>query len=393
MIITSIDIIIMDNPENPTLWRPVLCRVHTDTGLYGDGEAALAYGRGAHAAFGMIRELAPLLIGRDPLDNEPIWETLYKSTFWGQNGGAIVFAGISALDVALWDIKGKYYKEPLFRLLGGKCREKLRCYASQLQFGWDSEGRKVAITPDDYASYAKKAVDEGYDAIKIDFFAFDENGNRTNSEQTTRLQPPRIMKMLRNRIQAVREAIGPDIDLIIENHSYTDVQSAIQIGSMAKEFGILLFEEPCTPEPKLNKYVHDHLGVPIAQGERIYGRWGFAPYFHNDSIQMIQPDIGSCGGITEAKKICDMAHTYDVGVQIHVCSSPLLTAAALHLESVISNFTIHEHHVYNLHGYNKCLCKYDYQPEQGMLSAPDKPGIGNELSDVVFSKGSHFTVK
>ncbi|MCH5143704.1 mandelate racemase/muconate lactonizing enzyme family protein [Desulfovibrio sp. UIB00] len=393
MKITKIDIVILDTPNNPPLWRPVLCRVYTDNGLYGDGEAALAYGRGAYAAFGMIRELAPLLIGKNPLDNEPIWETLYKSTFWGQNGGAVAFAGISALDVALWDIKGKYYKEPVYRLLGGKRREKLRCYASQLQFGWDEDGKKAAVSPDDYARYAKKAVGDGYDAIKIDFYAFDDKGNRTNSEQTTRLQPPHVMRMLRDRISAVREAIGPDVDLIMENHSYTDVQSAIQIGNMAKEYGILIFEEPCTPEPSLNKYVHDNLGIPIAQGERIYGRWGFAPYFHNASIQMIQPDIGNCGGITEAKKICDMAHTYDVGVQVHVCSSPLLTAASLHLEAVIPNFTIHEHHVYNLHGYNKRLCKYDYQPVNGMFSVPELPGLGNELTPCVFEEGTLVTVE
>lgn len=235
MKITKIDIVILDTPNNPPLWRPVLCRVYTDNGLYGDGEAALAYGRGAYAAFGMIRELAPLLIGKNPLDNEPIWETLYKSTFWGQNGGAVAFTGISALDVALWDIKGKYYKEPVYRLLGGKRREKLRCYASQLQFGWDEDGKKAAVSPDDYARYAKKAVGDGHDAIKIDFYAFDDKGNRTNSEQTTRLQPPHVMRMLRDRISAVREAIGPDVDLIMENHSYTDVQSAIQIGNMAKE--------------------------------------------------------------------------------------------------------------------------------------------------------------
>ena len=103
----------------------------------------------------------------------------------------------------------------------------------------------------------------------------------------------------------------------------------------------------------MNKFVSERLNMPIAQGERIYTRWGYAPYFEDGSIQMIQPDIGNCGGITETKKVCDLAHIYDVGVQIHVCSSPLLTAASLHLESVIPNFTIHEHHVYNRYDYNR----------------------------------------
>ena len=108
---------------------------------------------------------------------------------------------------------------------------------------------------------------------------------------------------------------------------------------------------------------------------------------------MIQPDIGNCGGITEAKKICDMAHLYDVGVQAHVCASPLSTAVALQLEAAIPNFTIHEHHVYNLHAYNKRLCIHDYQPEKGMYAVPDLPGIGNEFSEFVFKKGVITTIQ
>ena len=105
MKITQIDIMTPHIQENP-MWRPILCRIHTDEGIYGDGEAALAYGIASPAAAGMIRDLATLIIGMDPLDSEVIWDKLYKSTFWGQNGGPVVFAGISALDIALWDIKG-----------------------------------------------------------------------------------------------------------------------------------------------------------------------------------------------------------------------------------------------------------------------------------------------
>ena len=104
---------------------------------------------------------------------------------------------------------------------------------------------------------------------------------------------------------------------------------------------------------KMNKFVCDKLNIPIAQGERIYSRWGYAPYFEDGSIQLIQPDVGNCGGLTEAKKICDLAYIYDVGVQAHVCASPLSTAVALQLEAAIPNFTIHEHHVYNRYDYNK----------------------------------------
>ncbi len=393
MKIAKIDIMLMklDCPDNPG-WEPIVCRVYTDTGLYGDGEAALAYGRASRAAFGMLQDLSGLLIGLDPLDNEVIWEKLYKSIFWGQNGGPVVFAGISALDIALWDIKGKYFGVPVYKLLGGKMRNSLRCYASQLQFGWGD--RKVpALSLEDYARNARIAVAEGYDAIKIDFFTFSPDGHRFNSEETTRVQPPAVVNMVIDRLAAVREAVGPDVDIIMENHSYIDAQGAVQLGRQAEKYNVLFFEEPTTPNPKMNKFVADRVRIPIAQGERIYSRWGYAPYFEDGSIQLIQPDMGNCGGMTEAKKICDLAHIYDVGVQMHVCASPLSTAAALQLEAVIPNFTIHEHHVYNRYEYNKAMCIYDYQPVNGYFSIPDRPGLGNELSDFCFTHSEIVTIK
>jgi L-alanine-DL-glutamate epimerase-like enolase superfamily enzyme len=393
MKITKIDIMLvnLDCPDNVG-WEPIVCRVYTDEGIYGDGEAALAYGRASRAAFGMLQDLSGLLIGRDPLDHEVIWEKLYKSIFWGQNGGPVVFAGISALDIALWDIKGKYFGVPVYKLLGGKMRDSLRCYASQLQFGWGDK-KVPALTVEDYVRNAKAAVAEGYDAIKIDFFTFAPDGHRFNAEETTRLQPPSIVNMVIDRLAAVREAIGPDVDIIMENHSYIDAQGAVQLGRLAEKYNVMYFEEPTTPNPKMNKFVADRVRIPIAQGERIYSRWGYAPYFEDGSIQLIQPDMGNCGGMTEAKKICDMAHVYDVGVQMHVCASPLSTAAALQLEAAIPNFMIHEHHVYNRYAYNKAMCIYDYQPVNGKYSIPDKPGLGNELSDFCFKYSVLVTVK
>ena len=220
MKITKVDAIqIEDKPADQPGWRPIVCRVYTDTGLYGDGEAAIAYGVGSTAAYGMIQDLAKLIIGMNPLDTEVIWEKLYKSTFWAQNGGPIVFAGISALDIALWDIKGKYFNVPVYQLLGGKMRDKLRCYASQLQFGW-GERKTPAYQIEDYVANAKKAVSEGYDAIKIDFFTFDPKGYRYSSEETTRVLDPYHVHVVIDRLAAVREAVGPDVDIIMESFLY-----------------------------------------------------------------------------------------------------------------------------------------------------------------------------
>jgi L-alanine-DL-glutamate epimerase-like enolase superfamily enzyme len=158
MKIVKVDVMLMAlRPEDNVGWSPVLCRVYTDEGIYGDGEAAMAFGSGSTGAYGTVVDFAKKIIGMYPMQTELIWETLYKETFWGQNGGPVIFSAISALDVALWDIKGKYFRVPVYQLLGGKVRDKMRCYASQLQFGW-GERKTPAITTMDYINNAKAAV-------------------------------------------------------------------------------------------------------------------------------------------------------------------------------------------------------------------------------------------
>lgn len=391
MKIVKVDVMQLGTDVRPD-WRPIVCRIYTDEGIYGDGEAAMAYDVGALGAFGMLQELAKMIIGMDPLDNEVIWDKLYRSTFWGQNGGPVTFSAISAIDIALWDIKGKYFKVPVYKLLGGKKRDNLRCYASQLQFGW-GEVRIPARTPEDYAKNAKKAVAEGYDAVKFDFFLYDEKDGFFNDNDRLGLLSKKYLNIVEKRIAAVREAVGSDVDIIMENHSYTDAQSALQLGKMAEKYDIFCFEEPTTPYPKITKYMSDKLNIPIATGERIYSRWQYAQYFENCSVQMIQPDFGNCGGITEGKKICDMAYAYDVGVQGHACGSPLSNVVALHLECVIPNFVIHEHHAVNLTPYNKSYCIYDYQPVNGKFKVPELPGLGNELSESAMNNSVKVTIE
>ena len=391
MKIVKVDVMQLGTDVRPD-WRPIVCRIYTDEGIYGDGEAAMAYDVGALGAFGMLQELAKMVIGMDPVDNEVIWDKLYRSTFWGQNGGPVTFSAISAIDIALWDIKGKYFKVPVYKLLGGKKRDNLRCYASQLQFGW-GEVRIPARTPEDYAKNAKKAVAEGYDAVKFDFFLYDEKDGFFNDNDRLGLLSKKYLNIVEKRIAAVREAVGPDVDIIMENHSYTDAQSALQLGKMAEKYDIFCFEEPTTPYPKITKYMSDKLNIPIATGERIYSRWQYAQYFENCSVQMIQPDFGNCGGITEGKKICDMAYAYDVGVQGHACGSPLSNVVALHLECVIPNFVIHEHHAVNLTPYNKSYCIYDYQPVNGKFKVPELPGLGNELSESAINNSVKVTIE
>ena len=192
--------------EGKPFFRVIGCRVYTDEGIYGDGEAALSYGVGASAAFGMVKDLAKLIIGMDPMENEVIWHKLYRTTFWGQAGGPVVYAGISALDVALWDIKGKALGLPIYRLLGGKFREDLRAYASQIHQGFGPV-HEVKKSVQDYYDITRQVVSEGYDAVKVDFMCYDENGRPYTYEDRKAMLLPRVLSTFEERLAAVRSRI------------------------------------------------------------------------------------------------------------------------------------------------------------------------------------------
>ena len=396
MKIVSVDIIDVKNPYQSAVskWRPVVVRINTDEGISGFGEVGMAYGVGASAGFGMAKDLARIIIGMDPMQSELIWDKMQKKTFWGQGGGTVVSAGMSAIDVALWDIKGKALGVPCYQLLGGKCRNELRTYASQLQFGWgDPEKKEHLTTPEQYAAAAVRAVEDGYDAIKVDVNEIDEQGYAKRRNLYGAFARRDLMVGYK-RLKAIREAIGYDVDIIVEAHALTDKVSAVEFGRMIEEFRISAYEEPVM---NLNmqclKDVREHINIPIAAGERVFTRWGFRPFLENHVIDLIQPDIGTCGGMSECKKICDMGHIYDTTCQVHVCGGPIMTAASLQLEAAIPNFAIHELHRYALLKGNRDTCKYDYLPQNGKYTIPDLPGIGQELTDESIAESPKETVK
>ena len=396
MKITSVDIIDVANDlqSSTSKWRPVVVKINTDEGICGYGEVGMAYGVGASAGFGMAKDLAKLTIGMDPMQKEAIWDKMQKKTFWGQGGGTVVSAGMSAIDIALWDIKGKALNVPVYQLLGGKCRDSVRTYASQLQFGWGkAKAKSILVEPKQYADAALQALADGYDSIKVDVNEMDEFGN-VKKRNLCGPQPQKVLRVGYDRLKAMREAVGPDVDIIVEAHALTDTTSAIQFGQMIEELGVFFYEEPVMPlNPKQMKKVADNVNIPIAAGERVYTRWGFRPFFEDGSLSVIQPDLGTCGGITECKKICDMAHVYDMTCQVHVCGGPIMTAASLHLEAAIPNFAIHELHRYALLEANTSTCKYDYLPENGMYEIPILSGIGQELGEECIQEAIVETVK
>ncbi|MDB4302915.1 mandelate racemase/muconate lactonizing enzyme family protein [uncultured Paraglaciecola sp.] len=375
-----------------TMWNPIFVRIHTDEGLSGVGEAGLAYDLGHSAAAHMIKEIAEaMLIGFNPMNTELLWSRMLRESFWGLGGGPVLYAAMSAIDTALWDIKGKIFGVPVYQLLGGKTNGKLRTYASQLQFDWDKEITKLTH-PEQYAEAALKAVAEGYDAVKVDPIVYDAQGN--GSYDRTKLFTKPQMRLFGDRLRAIRTAVGPDVDIIFESHSLMGAASAIQMGEVVEEVGCMMYEEPVNYlNSAVHKKVAENVRVPIAGGERLYHRWDVRPYFEDQSIDVLQPDVGLCGGFTETKKVCDYADVYDIRVQAHVCGGPVATAASLHLETAIPNFLIHEHHTYAIKDWNRELCIQDPQPVNGFFEVSEEPGIGIELNDELVYRSPNMEVK
>lgn len=394
MKITSVDVFEI---KPMSTGAPVVMRVNTDAGISGFGEVGLAYGKAHHAAVGIARDFGQLIVGRDPFKIEDIWENIFRTTFWGMGGGTVISAGMSAVDIALWDIKGKALGKPVYELLGGKTNDKIRAYASQLQFDWGDVHRTLS-KPDEYARATEKALAEGYTAIKVDPVAAtdDYRWARDIPVSDWRMRgvlPTHILELTYERVKAMRKVGGPDLDIIVELHSYPDTNTAIQIGQRLEELNIYYMEEPVHPlNVESFVEIRKKVNIPLASGERIYTRWGYRPFLEKRALQVIQPDMCLAGGISETKKICDMANTYDAAVQIHVCGGPISTAAALQLEAVIPNFIIHEMHEGGMKADMRATCKYDYIPENGFMSVPDLPGIGQELSEQAMAEAKVYTV-
>lgn len=399
MKITSVDIIkTFKKPSVPAEiavggvpWHPVCVRINTDEGISGYGEIGVAYGNAQSAGFGMGIDFAKCIIGLDPLNSEDIWNRLHRLTFWGMGNGGVIMAGISGIDIALWDIKGKVMNAPVYKLMGGKTNTKLRAYASQLQFDWGKVSKSLA-RPEEYAEAMRKAMADGFDAVKVDPIGFDADGRWMGWSSRGVLQREQL-QMAVDRVAAMRE-VGPDVDIIIELHALTDATTSVQLGRELEKLNCFYYEEPTQPlNTNLFREISAKVNIPIATGERVYTRWGYRPFFEDRSIGIIQPDLCNTGGLTEGKKICDMAHVYDMGVQVHCCGGPISAAAALQLEAVIPNFVIHELHASALIQDNIDLCKYDYVAKDGYFEVPDLPGIGQELTEEAIANSEVVTVR
>jgi galactonate dehydratase len=354
---------------------PVLLQLVTDQGISGLGDAAVAYGTGAESAAAMIKELVQqFVLGKDPFAIEAIWSSMYDGTFWAKGGGTIIFAGISAIEQALWDIKGKCLGVPVYEMLGGKMRDKVRVYPN----GWSYR----CVKPEDFARESERVLKDGYTAIKIYPLATPE----LDPDSHLRHVPLRSIdsdseKRAVEIVRAVRSAIGPKVDLLLDVSAELTTDAIIRLGRRFEDWSIGWIEEPVDPSDVEGlKKVSEHVNIPIATGERLYTRYGFRQVMEMHAADILQPDVGNTGGIMEAKKIAAMAETYNMRIAPHLCSSPVCTAATLQLDATVANFLIQETYPYRVPEH---FAVVNNAPELGIrqsyMPIPNEPGLGVEL--------------
>lgn len=375
-------------PQLRRYWHPVVVKIITDDGNHGWGEAGIAYGKGAQGTVGVLQELAPQLLGRDASQINAIWQDFYEHTFWAKNGGTILYSAISAIDVALWDLKARAFNVPLYQLLGGQIRNILPVYASHLEYGWGPFSRRLD-QPSDFARLAKRAKRQGYTAIKVD--PIDLEAGRSLVPNRALLKPDQLNRYYQ-RVAAIRQAVGKNVQIIIDCHANLNLSSAIQLVRKLAPLGIDYYEELLpTLNPAATKRLVQATGATLAVGEHLTIPATYQPYL--SSIGIVQPDLGTCGGVTGAQQIIALAATNELGVQLHVCGGPIATAAALQFEAACPNFVIHEEHEINLKAANYNSGKYHYHPVDGKYKVPSRSGIGQELSSAAIAAAKMITIK
>ena len=341
-----------------------IVKVTTDEGLVGWGEG---YGPATVLRAG-VEFLKPFLIGLDPLRTETIWQTMYRRTLDYARRG-ILMASVSAIDIALWDLKGKILGQPIHVLLGGKKRDRIRPYATGMYFSRDTENLAPALAEE--ALYYKE---NGFTYMKM------KVGLGVEED-------------LRN-IRAVREATGPDVHLMVDaNHAYGYVE-ALRLARALEPYAIDWFEEPLSPEDYAGyARLRTQSPVPIAAGECEYLRFGFHQLFSQACVDIAQPDLCAAGGISEVKKIMDMAYTFGVDVVTHSWGTGIALNAAL---QVLSNMDIVPGRMHE----RDALVELDFtenqlreelifpkiQVKDGYLYPSDQPGLGIEVNEEIINK-------
>jgi galactonate dehydratase len=344
-----------------TSWRNLIfLKVETDEGVTGISEATLHNREEACVAY-LEAAKKRHIIGTDPFNTEDLWLRMYRNDFW--RGGSVAVTAMSAVEIACWDIIGKVTNQPCYRLLGGLCRPQLKAYAN----GWYT----VARTPEEFAKAAKGVVAKGYKAMKVDPFG-------AGHYELERVEKIRSIEL----IEAIRDAVGLEVDIFIEGHGRFSAATAIEMGKALEPFDPGWLEEPVPPENFHElKRVSDKVNIPIATGERAFTRFDYDRLFDHHAVDIIQPDVLHAGGLMEMKKISAMADAHFVVVAPHNSNGPICSAASVHFGFCTPNFKVQE--IFDdfiepevleaVPGYPKVV--------DGYVEPPTGPGLGVELNE------------
>lgn len=336
----------------------VFVKVYTDEGICGVGEGTLEYKE--KALCGAIEHIKNYLTGKDPRTIEKHYHDIYRDAYW--RGGAVLMSALSAVECALWDILGKSLGVPVYQLLGGRVNEDCRIYVN----GWFSGAK----TPDEFAEKARAAVKRGVTAMKWDPFgkSYMQISNKD-------------LDIALECVAKVREAVGNNVDLLIEGHGRFDVPTGIKIAKELECFKPMWFEEPVPPDNlDALKAVRDKSPVAISAGERLYTRFDYNKLFALRAADYIQPDVSHAGGIAELKKIAAAAEAHYIPFAPHNPSGPIANAATLQLAACCPGFSILEI-MYSDVDYRKKVTNENLVYENGRIKIGDKPGLGIELNE------------
>ena len=347
---------------NTYLVRPRWCMVEilTDGDFVGWGEAVIE-GK-ASTVSACVKEMEEYLIGKNPLNIEDAWNTLYRAGFY--RGGPILMSAIAGIDQALWDIKGKYYNAPVYELLGGKCRDKIKVYS------WIGGDR-----PSDVALAAKEKQDQGFTAIKM---------NAT--EELQMVDSYDKVDAVLERVASIREKCGKYFGIAIDFHGRVHKPMAKVLAKKLEEFDPMFIEEPVLCESmECFKEIAMACNVPIATGERLFSKYDFKRLLEVGGVDIIQPDLSHAGGITECRKIAAMAEAYDVALAPHCPLGPIALSACLQVDAVSYNAFIQEQSIGIHYNVGKSVLDYvkngdDFKFTDGWVNFPTKAGLGVDVN-------------
>jgi galactonate dehydratase len=339
--------------------RFLLVRVYTDSGIVGNGEAGLwAHHKMVYQA---VEDLSAYFVGKDPTLIEHHYQTVTRDTHFM---GAVLSAALSAIDMALWDILGKFLGQPVHQLLGGKCRTKVKVFANVTGDTLEAMGES-----------ARQQVDRGYLSLRTQPF-FPGFESETASQ---------VIGSAVAIVAAIREAVGYSIDLGLEIHRNLRPEQAIVLAGELAPFRILYYEDPLAPEAlEPMEYIARHIHLPMATGERFYNIFQFKDLIDRKVVSLIRPDLSLAGGYTQVKKIAGIAEAAFVGIFPHLMGSPVNVAAFTQLDAAIPNYVLMESHT-SADAYNE-IVDHPVEREGGYIVVSDRPGIGLDIQEEKLAK-------